>query len=73
LLEIKQDREIDRQLAERGVVLWVRVRSAETEQKAQEMLQANGARDIRIQEIEIEKRLQDIPLHSWFEEPLGRP
>jgi hypothetical protein len=64
---------------ERGIVLWVRVRTPEQEAKAQEILQRNGGRAVRIHEIEIEKRAEDLPLSSlrpdpWLgSEPLGRP
>jgi hypothetical protein len=60
------------------LVLFVRVRSPDREAKAQEILTAHGAEAVRVQEIEIDKRLQDIPLSAlrldpWLgEEPLGR-
>lgn len=62
---------------DRGVVLWVRVRSAEREAMAQDILRRNGGRAIRVHEIEIEKRSEDLPLSSlrpdpWLgSEPLG--
>jgi hypothetical protein len=64
---------------ERGMVLWVRVRSREREVLAQHILQRHGARAVRLHEIEIEKRTEDLPLSSlrpdpWLgSEPLGRP
>lgn len=64
---------------DRGVVLWVRVRSPEQEAKAIEVLRRNGGRAVRVHEIEIEKRLEDLPLASlrpdpWLgSEPLGQP
>jgi hypothetical protein len=64
---------------DRGVVLWVRVRSPEQEAKAQDILLRNGGRAVRVHEIEIEKRTEDLPLSSlrpdpWLgSEPLGRP
>jgi hypothetical protein len=60
------------------LVLFVRVRSTEREAKAQEILAAHGAEAVRVHEIAIDKRLQDIPLSSlrvdpWLgEERLGR-
>ena len=60
------------------LVLFVRVRSPDREAKAQEILTAHGAEAVRVHEIEIDKRLQDIPLSAlrldpWLgEEPLGR-
>jgi hypothetical protein len=64
---------------DRGLVLWVRVRTPEREAIAQEILQRNGGRAIRVHEIEIEKRAEDLPLSSlrpdpWLgSEPLGHP
>ena len=55
-----------------------RVRSPDREAKAQEILTPHGAEAVRVHEIEIDKRLQDIPLSAlrldpWLgEEPLGR-
>ena len=60
------------------LVLFVRVRSPDREAKAQEILTAHGAEAVRVHEIEIDKRLEDIPLSAlrldpWLgEEPLGR-
>jgi hypothetical protein len=62
---------LDRIEFDRGVVLWVRVRSA--------ILRRNGGQAIRVHEIEIEKRTEDLPLSSlrpdpWLgSEPLGHP
>lgn len=62
---------------ERGIVLWVRVRSPEREALAKDILERNGARAVRVHEIEIEKRVEDLPLSSlrpdpWIgSEPLG--
>jgi hypothetical protein len=64
---------------DRGLVLWVRVRSPEQEAMANEILRRNGGRAVRVHEIEIEKRLEDLPLSSlrpdpWLgSEPLGHP
>ena len=64
---------------DRGVILWVRVRSAEREAMAQDILRRNGGQAVRVHEIEIEKRLEDLPLSSlrpdpWLgSEPLGHP
>jgi hypothetical protein len=72
-------RELAAQLAARDLVLCVRVRSLEQEAKAQEILIGNGAEAVRPHEIQIEKRLEHLPLHSlrvdpWLgDEPLGRP
>ena len=62
-----------------GLVLWVRVRSPEREEKAQQILREHGAEAVRVHEIEIDKRFEDIPLSSlvldpWLgSEPLGKP
>jgi hypothetical protein len=64
---------------DRGVILWVRVRSAEREAMAQDILRRNGGHAIRVHEIEIEKRTEDLPLSSvrpdpWLgSETLGHP
>jgi hypothetical protein len=47
-----------------GVVLWVRVRSPEQEEKALSILSQNGAIAVRMHEIAIEKRQEDLPLAS---------
>jgi hypothetical protein len=64
---------------DRGIIVWVRVRSAEREAMAQDILRRNGGRAVRVHEIEIEKRAEDLPLNSlrpdpWLgSEPLARP
>jgi hypothetical protein len=66
-------------MAARGLVLWVRVRSPDREDKAQQILCLHGGRAIRVHEVEIEKRPQEIPLSSlrpdpWLgDERLGQP
>jgi hypothetical protein len=63
----------------RGVVLWVKVHSAERSAMAQDILRRNGGQAVRLHEIEIEKRTEDLPLSSlrpdpWLgSEPLGHP
>jgi hypothetical protein len=63
----------------RGLVLWVRIRSPDREDKAQQILCLHGGRAIRVHEVEIEKRPQEIPLSSlrpdpWLgDERLGQP
>jgi hypothetical protein len=72
-----QVHELDWMELSRGVVLWVRVRSAEREAMAQDILRRNAGRAVRVHEIEIEKRADDLPLSSirpdpWLgSEPLG--
>jgi outer membrane lipoprotein SlyB len=71
--------ELDPPSASVGLVLLVRVRSAEREAKAREILLANQAEAVRVHEVEVEKRLADLPLSSlrvdpWLgDERLGQP
>jgi hypothetical protein len=64
---------------ERGIIIWVRVRSAEQENAAQEILRRHGAQAVRVHEIEIDKRAEDLPLASLRPDPwlgserLGEP
>jgi hypothetical protein len=60
---------LDAFMAERGLVLWVRVRSPEREMDAREIMRRHGADAIRVHEIEIEKRLDDLPLASLQPDP----
>jgi hypothetical protein len=70
---------LDWLMAHRGLILWVRVRSPEQEGIAQEILGAHGARAVRVHEIDLEKRPEDLPLGTvrpdpWLgSEPLGHP
>jgi hypothetical protein len=62
--------------AARGLILWVRVRDREREDEAQEILLRHGAEAVRVHEVEIAKRVEDIPLSSlrpdpWLDERLG--
>ena len=45
-----------------AAVLWVRVRSPAAEERARRVLLTHGARAVRVHEIELDKRLHDIPL-----------
>jgi hypothetical protein len=56
-------------MATRGLILWVRVHSPEREELAQQILQDHGARAVRVHEIEIEKRPEEIPLSSLRPDP----
>ena len=73
----EEARELEDQIAMGGLVLWVRVRSPEEEQKAQQILREQGAEAVRVHEIEIDKRFEDNPLDGlvldpWLgSEPLG--
>jgi hypothetical protein len=74
----KRIRHPEAQLLTRELVLLVRVRSAEEEAKATEILLGHGAQAVRSHEITIDKRLEDLPLHSlrvdpWLgDEPLAQ-
>ena len=74
----KRIRHLEAQLMSRELVLLVRVRSAEEEAKATEILLRGGAQAVRPHEIAIDKRLEDLPLHSlrvdpWLgDEPLAQ-
>jgi hypothetical protein len=66
-------------MAARGIMLWVRVRSPERDEKAQQILHYHGGRGIRTHEIEIDKRSEDLPLSKLRPDPwlgserLGQP
>ena len=72
-------RGLDALMAERGLILWVRARSPEQEALAQESLRSHRAEAVRVHEIELEKRPEDLPLGTvrpdpWLgSEPLARP
>jgi outer membrane lipoprotein SlyB len=62
-----------------GIVLWVRVRSPEQEEKAQQILRGHSARAVRVHELPLEKRVDELPLSTlrpdpWLDsERLGEP
>jgi hypothetical protein len=62
-----------------GLVLWVRVRTPDRERTALRILTARGAEAVRVHEIEIARRLEDLPLSSLRPDPwlgnerLGQP
>ena len=62
-------RELEARLGSGAMVLWVRVRSPEEELQAERILKDCGGKAIRVHEIEIEKRLEDIPLALLLAEP----
>ncbi|HEY2228705.1 MAG TPA: hypothetical protein VGI22_13385 [Xanthobacteraceae bacterium] len=75
----EKSQSLERQMAALGLILWVRVRSPEREEKAQQILRQHGGRAIRVHEIEVEKRAEEIPLSKlrpdpWLgKERLGQP
>ncbi|NUB25225.1 hypothetical protein [Azospirillum brasilense] len=78
VLGAERARELETLMAVGGLVLWVRVRTPEQEEKAQRILREHGADAVRVHEIEIDKRLEDLPLASlrpdpWLsDEPLAK-
>ncbi len=52
-----------------GLLIWVKVRSPEKQDEAQEILIRRGAEAVHVHEIEIEKRAEDLPLHSLRPDP----
>ncbi|MFG1235592.1 hypothetical protein V5F63_00090 [Xanthobacter autotrophicus DSM 597] len=69
LLGSKQAEELELQLMSGGIVIWVRARTAEKEAEAQEILAKFGAEAIRVHEIDIVKRLEDVPLANVHPDP----
>jgi hypothetical protein len=65
----EQSKEIEAQMATGGLVLWLRVRSAEQEERAQQILREQGGEAVRVHEIEIDKRLDDLPLAALRPDP----
>ena len=69
--------DLDNLMAERGLTLRVRVRSREQESLAQEILRTHQADAIRVKEISLEQRPENMPLSTgrpdpWLNsEPLG--
>lgn len=52
-----------------GLVLWVRVRGPDHEQKALRILNLRGAEAVRVHEIERSKRVDDLPLSALRPDP----
>jgi hypothetical protein len=79
MLRPPQSKALEPLTAANGIVLWVRSRSPDREDKARQILQRNGGQAIRVHEIDVEKRTEDIPLSSvrpdpWLgDERLGQP
>lgn len=62
-------KELEQGITQGGLVLWVRIRSPEHERRAVEILRRHGATQVETREIEIAKRLADIPLSSIRPDP----
>jgi hypothetical protein len=69
ILRPPRSRAMEPHMMARGVVLWVRVRSPDREDKARQILRQHGGETIRVHEIEVEKRLEEIPLSSLRPDP----
>lgn len=54
--------DLESELANQGLILVVRVKSAENECKAQEIMLSCNLRDVHTHEVEIKKSIEDIPL-----------
>jgi hypothetical protein len=52
-----------------GVVVWVRTRTPEHEELAKLVLHRHGAEAVRVHDIKIAKKLEDIPLSSIRPDP----
>jgi hypothetical protein len=53
---------VETMMLEGGLVLWVRVRSQETEQLAEQIMREHRVDAVRVHEIKLDKRLEDLPL-----------
>jgi hypothetical protein len=79
ILRPAESRALEPLMAAHGIVLWVRVRTPDQEDKAQQILRQHDGEAIRVHEIEVEKHPEDIPLSSLRPDPwlgnerLGRP
>jgi hypothetical protein len=78
MLRRKYAKAMDASVSAPEFVLLARAHSPEREDKAREILLAHGAEAVRVHEIEVEKRLEELPLRSlrinrWLgDEPLAR-
>jgi hypothetical protein len=52
-----------------GLILWVRVRSDDREDKAVRILQKHGARAVRVHVVDLPKTIEDIPLATLPPDP----
>ncbi len=69
LLGKKQADDLHLQLMSGGIVVWVRVRDPQREAQAQDILAKHGGEAIRVHDMEIEKRLDDLPLAKLKPDP----
>jgi hypothetical protein len=79
LLRRERARGLEKLSQAHGLLIWVRVRSPETEAETQKILLRHGAEAAHVHEIELTKPPDDLSLHSlrpdpWLEDDrLGRP
>src|SRR5258708_5014397 len=60
-------------ISEGGLVLFVRVRSEEAERRAEQIMRDQGVEAVRVHEIAIDKRLNDLPLADVIARCSQRP
>jgi len=71
--------QLERDIHEGGVVVFVRVGSPEVEERALQVMHEAAVRNLRVHEVELKKTLRDIPLAQirpdpWLgDEKLGAP
>jgi hypothetical protein len=53
---------VETMMMEGGLVLWVRVRSQEAETLAEQIMREHRVEAVRVHEIKLDKRLEDLPL-----------
>ena len=68
-LERQQAEQLEDNAIADGIILWVRLRSPDREERARQILREQGAQAIRVHEIEIDKRLEDLPLSNLRPDP----
>jgi hypothetical protein len=64
--------DLDRQIAEMGIVVWVRVRTTEAEATARKILKAHGAKAVQAHEMVIDPGEEGRPLRLLRPDPLLR-
>lgn len=60
---------IEHDISRGGIVVFVRVDNEEQEQRAMEIMRRNGAHNVHVHEIELTKKLQDVPLAQIQPDP----
>jgi hypothetical protein len=64
-----EDEALEAIMAARGIALWVRMHSDEREDQARRILERHGGSAVRVHEIDLAKRTEDIPLASLQPDP----